>query len=249
MAFATEVPAGDRLGGRHRVDYEWGDDEWLERRATQDPHARPMSVYEVHLGSWRQGLSYRELADQLVDYVVATSASPTSSCCRSPSTPSAARGATRSSSYFAPTSRFGSPGRLPLPRRHAAPGRHRRHRRLGPGALPQGRVGAGPLRRHRRSTSTPTRAGASSSTGAPTSSTSAAPRSATSSSPTPCTGSRSSTSTACGSTRWPRCSTSTTRARTASGCPTSYGGRENLEAVVVPAGDQRHGLQAGARAS
>ena len=29
-----------------------------------------MSVYEVHVGSWRQGLSYRELADELVDYVV-----------------------------------------------------------------------------------------------------------------------------------------------------------------------------------
>ena len=30
-----------------------------------------MSVYEVHAGSWRQGLSYRQLADELVDYVVA----------------------------------------------------------------------------------------------------------------------------------------------------------------------------------
>ncbi len=30
-----------------------------------------MSTYEVHAGSWRQGLSYRELADELIDYVVA----------------------------------------------------------------------------------------------------------------------------------------------------------------------------------
>ena len=58
------------------------------------------------------------------------------------------------------------PGRLPLPGRRAAPGRHRRDRRLGARALPQGRVGAGPLRRHRRCTSTPTRAAASSRTGA-----------------------------------------------------------------------------------
>ena len=56
-------------------------------------------------------------------------------------------------------------------------------------------------------------------------------RCATSSSPTRCTGSRSSTSTACGSTPSPRCSTSTTRARTASGRPNIHGGRENLEAV------------------
>ena len=40
------------------------------------------------------------------------------------------------------------PRRLPLPGRPAAPGRHRRHPRLGPGALPQGRLGAGALRRH-----------------------------------------------------------------------------------------------------
>ena len=65
-----------------------------------------------------------------------------------------------------------------------------------------------------------------------TSSTSAAARCATSWSPTRCTGSRSSTSTGCGSTPSPRCSTSTTRARTASGCRTCYGGRENLEAVA-----------------
>jgi 1,4-alpha-glucan branching enzyme len=49
-------------------DYTWNDDAWLvsgpRRRAR-----RPMSVYEVHLGSWRQGLSYKELADQLVEYV------------------------------------------------------------------------------------------------------------------------------------------------------------------------------------
>ena len=43
---------------------------------------------------------------------------------------------------------------------------------------------------------------------------------------------RSSTSTGCGSTPSPRCSTSTTRARTASGLPNEYGGRENLEAVA-----------------
>ena len=49
--------------------YEWGDEQWLTNRGSVDPHTRPMSVYEVHLGSWRQGLSYRQMAEDLVNYV------------------------------------------------------------------------------------------------------------------------------------------------------------------------------------
>ena len=50
--------------------YEWGDADWMRSRAAARPaHAAPMSVYEVHLGSWRPGLSYRELAEQLAGYV------------------------------------------------------------------------------------------------------------------------------------------------------------------------------------
>ena len=49
--------------------HEWGDDEWMTRRAATDPHSGPMSIYEVHIGSWRQGLGYRGLADELVPYV------------------------------------------------------------------------------------------------------------------------------------------------------------------------------------
>ena len=60
-------------GGR----YEWGDQEWLhDRPSFAGWHERPMSVYEVHLGSWRRVpgegnryLTYRELADTLVPYV------------------------------------------------------------------------------------------------------------------------------------------------------------------------------------
>ncbi len=49
--------------------YEWGDQAWMAGRAVRDPLGQPMSVYEVHIGSWRPGLSYTELADQLAAYV------------------------------------------------------------------------------------------------------------------------------------------------------------------------------------
>jgi 1,4-alpha-glucan branching enzyme len=56
--------------------YRWNDAAWLEKRAARDPYAEPMSVYEVHLGSWRRKpeennrpLSYLELAEELVAYV------------------------------------------------------------------------------------------------------------------------------------------------------------------------------------
>ncbi len=59
----------------HKPRHEWRDAEWLERRAAQQPLAQPMSIYEVHLGSWRlnqlednRSLSYLELADELSAY-------------------------------------------------------------------------------------------------------------------------------------------------------------------------------------
>ena len=50
-------------------DYTWGDAAWLAKRAKSAPHREPMSVYELHFGSWRPGLSYRDAADQLAEYV------------------------------------------------------------------------------------------------------------------------------------------------------------------------------------
>src|ERR1700722_16360087 len=49
--------------------YTWADQDWMTARKDRDPLRPPMSVYEVHIGSWRPGLSYRELADELVPYV------------------------------------------------------------------------------------------------------------------------------------------------------------------------------------
>ncbi|MFD8301424.1 1,4-alpha-glucan branching enzyme [Streptomyces sp. NPDC059690] len=49
--------------------HEWQDEEWLSRRAELPAHKAPFSVYEVHLPSWRPGLTYRQLAEQLPAYV------------------------------------------------------------------------------------------------------------------------------------------------------------------------------------
>ncbi|HET8672806.1 MAG TPA: 1,4-alpha-glucan branching protein GlgB [Thermoleophilaceae bacterium] len=56
--------------------HQWRDSEWLERREASQPLGEPMSIYEVHLGSWRlnplegnRSLSYLELADELSAYV------------------------------------------------------------------------------------------------------------------------------------------------------------------------------------
>lgn len=58
------------------LDYEWGDPEWMKTRHERSGLNKPMSIYEVHLGSWRRmpeegnrSLSYREMAPQLADYV------------------------------------------------------------------------------------------------------------------------------------------------------------------------------------
>jgi len=68
MARQGEAPPGT-ASVIESSGYAWGDADWLARRAGAVPRQEPMSVYEVHLGSWRPGLSYLDLADQLVRYV------------------------------------------------------------------------------------------------------------------------------------------------------------------------------------
>jgi 1,4-alpha-glucan branching enzyme len=48
----------------YNSQYEWGDDQWLWYRGQKKAHAEPMSVYEVHIGSWRKGLTYTQLAKE-----------------------------------------------------------------------------------------------------------------------------------------------------------------------------------------
>jgi 1,4-alpha-glucan branching enzyme len=74
-AFRTERPPANASVVHRMDDYTWGDAGWMEARARADLLRAPLSIYEVHLGSWRhlvekdRPLSYRELAPQLVEYV------------------------------------------------------------------------------------------------------------------------------------------------------------------------------------
>ncbi|MEV0257034.1 1,4-alpha-glucan branching enzyme [Streptomyces sp. NPDC050732] len=52
-----------------RSTHVWADAEWMAHRADRPVHQAPFSVYEVHLPSWRPGLSYRQLAEELTAYV------------------------------------------------------------------------------------------------------------------------------------------------------------------------------------
>ncbi|MDE0573900.1 1,4-alpha-glucan branching protein GlgB [Demequina sp. B12] len=110
MARRTEVPP-QTASIVTASDYHWGDEEWMTRRGQAEPHRAPMSVYEVHLGSWKQGLSYRDLATELVNY------------CRELNFthvefmpvmehPFGGSWGYQVTSYYAPTSRFGSPDEL-----------------------------------------------------------------------------------------------------------------------------------------
>ncbi|GAB2983969.1 1,4-alpha-glucan branching protein GlgB [Saccharothrix stipae] len=107
MAFATETPPAT-ASVVTRSTHQWGDDEWRAKRdATQWINA-PMSVYEVHLGSWKPGLGYRELAEELADYVVGTGFTHVE-LMPVAEHPFGGSWGYQVTSYYAPTSRFGSP--------------------------------------------------------------------------------------------------------------------------------------------
>jgi 1,4-alpha-glucan branching enzyme len=75
FAFFSELPpqTASRVWD---LDHDWNDEQWMERRKERISLDAPISIYEVHLGSWRRGvdggrqpLSYRDAAIQLAEYV------------------------------------------------------------------------------------------------------------------------------------------------------------------------------------
>ncbi len=107
MARYTQVPP-DTASVVGQSWFEWGDGAWMDRRAATDPHNSPMSVYELHIGSWRPGLGYRDLADQLIEYVHELGFTHVEflPVAEHPYGPSWGYQVT---GYYAPTSRFGHP--------------------------------------------------------------------------------------------------------------------------------------------
>ncbi|MDA3804415.1 1,4-alpha-glucan branching protein GlgB [Clavibacter sp. CT19] len=110
MARMTEVPpaTASRVETSHHV---WDDAAWLEERAARDPHDSPMSVYEMHLGSWRPGLGYREVAGELVAYLQELHYTHVEFLPLAEH-PFGGSWGYQVSGYYAPTSRFGSPDDL-----------------------------------------------------------------------------------------------------------------------------------------
>ncbi|MER6039024.1 1,4-alpha-glucan branching enzyme [Streptomyces sp. NPDC001835] len=107
MARRTEAPP-DTASVVTAAHHEWGDGDWLAHRADTPVHEAPFSVYEVHLPSWRKGLTYRELAEQLPAYVkdLGFTHVELMPVMEHPYGPSWGYQVT---SYYAPTARLGTP--------------------------------------------------------------------------------------------------------------------------------------------
>jgi 1,4-alpha-glucan branching enzyme len=97
------------------LDYAWEDRAWMERRRTRQPLQDAVSIYEVHLGSWRRvpedgnrSLSYREAAEQLVAYVRDTGFTHVE-LLPVMEHPFFGSWGYQTTGYFAPSSRYGSP--------------------------------------------------------------------------------------------------------------------------------------------
>jgi 1,4-alpha-glucan branching enzyme len=107
MARATEIPPLT-ASVVEETHYQWNDHAWIDQRSQYQPWRSAVSVYEVHLGSWKIGLNYRELAVELVDYIQQQGFTHVEflPVTEHPYGPSWGYQVT---SFFAPTSRFGSP--------------------------------------------------------------------------------------------------------------------------------------------
>lgn len=117
-AFAAELRPNTASVVWDHAPYRWSDDEWMAQRRKTAWSDRPISVYEVHPGSWKRApgesnrqLSYRELAETLVPYVKELGFThielmPVSEH------PFDGSWGYQTVGYFAPTSRFGSPDDL-----------------------------------------------------------------------------------------------------------------------------------------
>ena len=244
FAFRHETPprTGSVVWG---LDYAWGDREWMGARGKHQTLSAPGSTYEVHLGSWRRDpaqparfLTYRELAPALADYVEEMGFTHVE-LLPVMEHPFYGSWGYQSHGLLRPHQPLRHAPGPDVPRRHPPPARHRRDPRLGAVPLPDRRARPRLLRRHaplrarRPAPGPPPRLGQLHLQLRPPRGPQLPARRAR------CSGSTSSTPTACASTPWRRCSTSTTRARRASGCPTTTAAARTSRPSTSCAGSTR----------
>ena len=120
------VDKADPFGFRHEappdtasivwnLDYEWGDGEWMASRLARNALDAPVSIYEVHLGSWRRApedgrrwLSYRQIAEPLAEYVIQSGFTHVEFMPLAEH-PFYGSWGYQPTGYFAPTARYGTP--------------------------------------------------------------------------------------------------------------------------------------------
>ncbi|WP_404814709.1 1,4-alpha-glucan branching protein GlgB [Scrofimicrobium canadense] len=107
MARHTEVPPAT-ASVVTETEYVWKDRQWMTDRASRNPHQGPMSIYECHIGSWKQGLTYRSFADQLVPYLIDMGYTHVEFMPVAEH-PFGGSWGYQVTSYYAPTARYGSP--------------------------------------------------------------------------------------------------------------------------------------------
>ena len=112
-AMETRPRTASRVDFLHR--HRWKDEAWMKQRASDDILARPVAVYEVHLGSWMRApeegnrwLTYREVAAKLVPYLLERGFNYVQ-LLPMLEHPFDASWGYQVTGYFAPTSRFGTP--------------------------------------------------------------------------------------------------------------------------------------------
>ena len=114
FAFFNEVPPA-RASVVWDLAYEWGDGDWMSGRAARQSLSAPMSIYEVHLGSWRRrpeegnrSLTYREIAPLLAEHVLRLGFTHVE-LLPVMEHPFYGSWGYQTTGYFAPTSRYGTP--------------------------------------------------------------------------------------------------------------------------------------------
>jgi 1,4-alpha-glucan branching enzyme len=110
MALAAQVPP-ETASVVTASTHTWADGAWMTRRAATHAVAQPLAVYEVHVGSWRGGLGYRDMVEPLIQHVTETGFTHVEFMPLAEH-PFGGSWGYQVSGYYAPTSRFGSPDDL-----------------------------------------------------------------------------------------------------------------------------------------